>query len=293
MVDNKGVGIPGTESQKQQNTRFKNVVETWSEQLDKGEVISFSDTNINLHKNFNNINEISESDKKLLQIFRMLQDKIFNKGASVLQTKPTKIYENKNNTFIDHIISNHPTKILSHKVLDEIFSDHLIVKVIISNKTICHYPRYRMIRDYTRVNWYNFNWELSEEKNIQLATTCTDANMICELLIRGIRNKMDKHCPEKRIQVNNKIPNFLSKETREIMKKRDEAMTTSKTTGKIEDVREFRTLRNRAHKMIKTDKEIDMKKTFEKTEGRTKEQWKTTKNAAGWNKKSISHNSQC
>ena len=81
ILDKNGVEIPNTETQKHQNERFQKVAEMWSNQLDQGEVLSFSDTNINLSKNYNNSNEISESERKLIQIYSMLQKKCFNKGA--------------------------------------------------------------------------------------------------------------------------------------------------------------------------------------------------------------------
>ena len=95
MLDKNGQGIKDTETQKNQNKRFQKVVDIWSTQLEQGEILSLSDTNINLNKNFNNTNEISESERKLIPIYRMLQDKNFNKGATFIKTIPTKIYEKK------------------------------------------------------------------------------------------------------------------------------------------------------------------------------------------------------
>ena len=37
------------------------------------------------------MNEINESERKLIQIYRMLQEHILNKGASYIKTLPKKI----------------------------------------------------------------------------------------------------------------------------------------------------------------------------------------------------------
>ena len=110
QLDREGRGIPGTETQKQQNLRFKKIAEQWSQQIQIGETISFSDTNINLDKNFQNTNELENCERKFIPIYRDLNDLIFNRGAAVIKTAPTKIYDDKPNTFIDHCISSHPKK---------------------------------------------------------------------------------------------------------------------------------------------------------------------------------------
>ena len=127
MLNKEGHGIPNTETTKSQKVRFQKVADVWSQQMQTNEVISLSDTNINLNKNFNSPNLLNDSDRKTIPLFRILQDKIFNMGATVINTKPTKIYEDKPNSFIDHLITNYPQKILHHKVLDHAISDHLMV----------------------------------------------------------------------------------------------------------------------------------------------------------------------
>ena len=66
QLDSEGKGIKkNTETQKAQDTRFEKVIQIWSDQLDKGEVISMSDTNINLELYYNNLNDMEYQDRKL------------------------------------------------------------------------------------------------------------------------------------------------------------------------------------------------------------------------------------
>ena len=214
----------------------------------------------------------------------MLQDNILNKGASFIKTLPTKIYVKKDNTFIDHLISNRPHKMLSHQVLKYNFSDHLMVKFIISNKTLIHQPKYRLVRKFAQINWDTVNLEISEDPRIQLASVSTDVNMICDSIMDTICDKLDNQEPAKRIQISDKLPDFVSSETKSEIRKRDDASARAKTTKKDDDIREWKTIRNCVHNMIKRDKQESMKKDHEEIEGDTRRQWKLTKDQAGWTK---------
>ena len=283
-IDKEGKGLPGTETQRSQNIRFQKISQIWSQQLENHEVISLSDTNIDLSKNFFNSDEISDSDKKLTQIYKMMQDNIFNKGASLIKTLPTKIYDKKMNTYIDHLITNYPQKILDHKVLPYQFSDHLMVNFTVSNKTKIHNPKYRLVRKFSKINWDQLNLDLANYLRIQSASTDTDANMICEKIMDSIQEHMDTQEPRKRIQIDNKIPDFTSTETKIEMKNRDEASAIAKTTFNDDDIRKWKTLRNRVNKMLTKDKQDAIKKEHDEAEGDTRRQWKITKQQAGWNK---------
>ena len=153
QVDSNGKGIPGTETNKSQQSRFLKVALNWAELLKQGETISLSDSNIDLNSDFNNIQSLSESEKKLIQIYRIFQEHIFNNGASAIPTKPTKIYYDKPYSYIDHLVTNWPSKIVHHELIREIFSDHLAVKFTLSNKKVFHAEKYRIIRDFKSINW--------------------------------------------------------------------------------------------------------------------------------------------
>ena len=124
--------MPNTKSIKQQTLRFNQIVNIWSQQLsdEKVEVISMSDTNINLNMDYNTPQKLDIDDRKLIPLFRILNQNIFNKGASYIQTKPTKINHKKDYTFIDHLITNYPNKIIHSQVVFDGSSDHLITKFI-------------------------------------------------------------------------------------------------------------------------------------------------------------------
>ena len=69
------------------------------------------------------------------------------------------------------------------------------------------------------------------------------------------------------------------------MIERDITMKRMKQTRNDDDIRQYRRLRNRIHTLLRKDKEISIKKKFDKAEGNPREQWNTTKDQAGWIKK--------
>ena len=117
QVDQNGYGYTGTETPKSQEDRFQKIANIWEQQIKNGETVSLSDTNLDLSKNFQNTQELSESNIKLVPIYRILQEKVFNAGAAVISTKPIKIHQNRENTFIDHMITNWPNKVIHHEIL--------------------------------------------------------------------------------------------------------------------------------------------------------------------------------
>ena len=89
-------GIPGTESTRAQALRFKAVTEKWAQLLDTNlEVISVSDTNIDLDKDYEQTQNFQHYEREMIQMHRILVTQIFARGASWIKTPPTKIYPKK------------------------------------------------------------------------------------------------------------------------------------------------------------------------------------------------------
>ena len=169
--------------------------------------------------------------------------------------------------------------------MDYGFSDHLMVQFTVSNKKVIHQQKYRLVRKFDKVNWDKLNLDLADDIRIQLAETSGDVNTICESITAALQELLDNQEPQRRIQISTKVPNFASTETKRTIVLRDAAMKTMKTTKDDDDIRQFRMLRNKVHKMLKQDKQRMIKTKFEDIEGKSKEQWKYTKEQAGWVKK--------
>ena len=159
-----------------------------------------------------------------------------------------------------------------------------MVKFTISNKSLIRHPKFRMVRKWNKINWDQVNYQLNDDTRIQSAATSTDVNIICDSLIAAITETIDRQEPSRIIQIYDKIPEFVSKETKMTIEKCDKAMKIAKTTKNKDNIRAFKSLRNQVHKMLRRDKQDAIKTTFDEIEGKAKLQWKTTKSHAGWTK---------
>ena len=286
---NQDGAIPNTKSVKSQKSRFSQIIKTWANQIsnNESEIISMSDTNIDLQINYSTPSQLDIHERKMVPLFRLLNTQIFNIGASVVKTDPTKIHHNKDYTNIDHLITNFPLKIIQPQVIKSGYSDHLITKFIRLNKNPIHQQKYRIMRNFRIVNWSQAKAEILIDTRLQTALTSTHPQTIAENLIGVIEDNISTQAPLKRIQVSNKIPSFISSETREILRQRDIALKNSKQTNANEDdIRLYKTLRNRSHKLISTDRKKFISKKFTDAERDPKKLWEITKNTIGWTKNS-------
>ena len=283
---NENGAIPETKSIPKQIVRFKNLTNKWSKQIESEntEVISLSDTNINLSLDYSQPDKLEFHDRKLIPLYRILNEMIFNKGASTILTKPTKIHHKKQYSFIDHLITNKPQNILTNQVLFCGYGDHLIQKYYRTNKYQTHFPSYRLVRDFKTINWSQLKAKIIADPLTIIAQSSTDPDTIATSLIQVINNNLDNQAKLKRIQTNKRTPPFASPATREVISQRDQALKKANETKDDDDIRLFKTLRNRAHKMISADKRSTMTKTFNDADNDPKRLWQVTKESLGWTK---------
>ena len=68
------------------------------------------------------------------------------------------------------------------------------------------------------MDWDQLNFDIMNDPRNQLAGTSQDANIICDAIIDNIRDNINKQVPSKHIQVQNKIPEFISADTKDIIR---------------------------------------------------------------------------
>ena len=155
------------------------------------EVISVSDTNLDLSLDFNKPNQMEFHERKLIPLYRILNEFFLNLGASVIQTKPTKIHLKKQYSFIDHLITNKPENIINSQVIFNGYGDHLIQKFTRTNKQQVKFPAFRIVRDYKVVNWYQLRVEIRNDPLYISSQLDKDPDTIATALIQSINNNLD------------------------------------------------------------------------------------------------------
>ena len=276
--------IPGTLSDKAQKMRMEAIAIKISLSITERETICLSDTNIDFNHNYNRPELLKQHQRKLIPLVRIFKQHLFDNGMSIIKTKPTKIYFKKPSTTIDHCMTNFPHKIKSHKLQKSGLSDHLYTVYNWSSIGIKNFPKYIIIRDYSKFNWDQANAEIYTSQNIKTATLSQSPDLIASLIQSTINQVLDNQAPQQKIQISSKVPIFASSETKKLMTDKDDAYARAKTTKNEDDIRNYNNIRNRVRKNLKKDKKNVTKKNLKEINGNPKKQWQSVKKILGWNK---------
>ena len=241
-------GLDGDKSVEKQKERLKKFTEAVARVEDEDkEVLLMGDFNIDLHKDH------SEEDNE--SIANIMKACCLENGLEQLNTEVTRtrvVDGRLEASCLDHIYSSRPTKIRKIKVIKISSSDHDLIKCErmtndgyapekITVRTFKNFDKEEYIRDLEEQNWDEFN----NEKDINKSTN---------LLTRILVETLDKHAPKVSFIPQHKNKPWLSNETKEAMKERDNAHEKCKKTKEKEDTERWRKLRNRVVGLLAKDK---------------------------------------
>ena len=145
--------LPNTGTPTAQKQRYSEVIQKWINSIKERETIYNGDDNIDLDKNYDNNTTLPTYEKSVAPLFKILRDKIYTEGVTLIRTPPTKHYLNKNDTYLDHIFTTHPAKIYGQTVLKNNYSDHYPVTYYRKTQKGKAPPAYILSRDYKLINW--------------------------------------------------------------------------------------------------------------------------------------------
>ena len=111
-------------------------------------------------------------------------------------------------------------------------------------------PRYVRKRSYKNFNPEDFVAAIRQVSWLDIYL-CEDVNTAVELLSSKITFILDTMAPMKTIQVRTRYAPWLSKQTIQLMKERDQQQKTASETKKREDWWKFKALRNQINNRLK------------------------------------------
>ena len=164
--------IPNTGTPAAQKARYKQVVQKWKLSISERETIYNGDMNIDLDKNYDNIDNqttMTTHEQKVVPIYKILRDEIFSEGASLIRTPPTKHNLNKKDSYLDHIITTEPRKIFEQTVHNKAFSDHYPITFKRRTKNGVNSPTYTFTRDFNIIDWKKMEDDLNRDERIMEA----------------------------------------------------------------------------------------------------------------------------
>ena len=287
MVSTNGA-IKNTGTPKAQLTRYTKVIEKWIKSINERETIYNGDDNIDLDKDFTKPESLSILDTKTTPLFNLLKEKIYTAGVSLIRTGPTKHNINSQDTYLDHIFTTSPERIITQTVHRKSYSDHYPVTFLRRTGKVISHPAYILARDYKLVNWGLVKDQMNTDIRLITAAMSNSPDEISELIKLSITEHIDAQAPMKRIQLQNETTTFATKTTQELIKKKETLQKIlADITDDPENAREYKHLRNKAHKELSKDKaNITKKKIISIRNDDPKSQWSEIKKLLGWRKSS-------
>ena len=236
--------IPDTNSIEDQTKRLKGITKKICQSMQENNTITLSDTNLDFSIDWFHPSTMNTSARKYNPLYRVFREDLFNQGMAVINTPPTKHYINQPDTTVDHLMTSSPDKILNHKILKFYNSDHYPIMFIWSQKGQFSGIRNAITRKFKNVDWNEIRSKLSQDVRLATATCSTDPNIIFSQLSSAIQDSLHEQAPPSKIQIKQKLPQFLTQETIDVIKKRDKAYKEAKQSGDIDNMRLFKNLRN-------------------------------------------------
>ena len=111
---------------------------------------------------------------------------------------------------------------------------------------------------------------------------CDDVTEAANYLINTLTCILDKMAPVKKIQVRKKYAPWLSKETKEIIRRRDEAQSKAARSREQDDFRLYKNLRNTVANRIKLEKKKWEKDKLDSATNDPGALWGNVKTWLGW-----------
>ena len=263
----------------EQLARWILFLDQWEQALETGmECIVMGDFNLDF-LSFNRTNVPSSSQAyKLKPLVQELFAKIVPHGVKQCVVGATRQgAAGQPDTGLDHVWTNTPGK-MSQIHTRFSGSDHKVIFGVRYSKMIRSSTRYVKKRSYKNFDEAKFLekirglswWEVYRSE---------DVNEAVHLLTLKLNFILDEMAPVKTFQTNSKYCPWLSEETKVMMKERNKAQELASEIKTSENIKNFKSLRNRVANSLKNDKLKWQKAKLAKCNNESGKLWK---NILGW-----------
>ena len=197
-------------------------------------------------------NERSNHDKSLNALTKLLREEITDIDTILINDQPTWNIDD-NPKLLDHIYSNKPQKIINVESSSKSFSDHMIQSFIRIAKQMIAGPKYKTNRDLKKYDKEQLNENIINNEKYLETLISNDTEEIANNIQKILVEELNKNCPIKTIQIGKKRNKHISKETVDLINKRNELQKTAKTTRNKDDIEAARKVRNLVNERIAKD----------------------------------------
>ena len=262
--------------------RWNSFLEKWEEAImEEKEVHCMGDTNIDFLK-WKDPSQPGEQDKgRLKPLITQLFDRIISHGFVQLITGPTRVQRGQTPSGLDHYYTNRPQRVNNIHAFYQGSSDHKLIFAVRHSEVKFSKARITMKRSYK-----NFNPDLFLEEVRRISWwevySCEDVENATELFTNKLNNILNRMAPVKKIQVRSKYAPWMSKETKIKIRTRDCAQQRALESGRQEDWREYRSVRNSVNSILRREKINWQRSKIEKFSEDSRSTWHNIKTWLGW-----------
>ena len=192
----------------------------------------------------------------------------------------TRFESNAEPSGLDHFWTSNPNKLSDVHSYFHGSSDHKILSGTRYTKSAIRHSRFVKKRSYKNFSPNLFIQALRDTSWWELYS-CNNPDEAVEIFTRKLTLILDEMAPIKKYQVCPKYAPWLSEGTKELINERNLAHKRAAKSGKDEDWKEFKRLRNRINNILKKEKSSWQSKRLESCTT-TSDTWRTVKNWLGW-----------
>ena len=259
-----------------QEIRWNNFIGQWKSACSSGPTVVIGDINLDLLK-------WETPDQILENMVEKVKTEIMTRNISQVINGPTRFWNGKAPSLIDHCWSNCVEKIYNIQNISRSTADHNVIAInykmkgkIISSQEIKGRDRRNWSVEECKRQLNIMNWDtVFNEQNVDIANAEFE---------RKFLSILDALAPMRKVQTRNRRSDWISKETKELMTKRDKSRDKAVASSRMEDWQKYRTERNLCNVLVDRDRKDKLKETYEELHKNRdhKGLYNLTKKKMGW-----------
>ena len=270
-----------------QSERWSRILDKWETALSEGkEVITVMDANLdamNWRKEPHKVPRHSTSITHVTLI-NELHDRILPTGVEMMTPlQPTWARANQRSC-LDHIYTTSPGKLSTVSIIWTGMSDHAMIKFHRYSKTLQNQIAYVRKRSFKKFKPEEFKKKVAEMPELEAVLLCRDVDLAAILLTQGLTRLLDVMAPIRTIQTRKDYAPHMGEQTKRLQEKRNTAQERAVASGRQEDWREYRSLRNQTTSSIRRDLVAYRKHKLCSESNSPAEVWSAVKRILNWEK---------
>ena len=259
-----------------QTARWKLFVNQWVQASNSSHCVVMGYLNLDIIKWEN-----PDADQK--DMIELIKMEIEPRHCTQHINNPTRFWPGAESSLLDHCWSNNPQKIISTRNITCGSSDHNVICAKIRKKGQDNFSQEILGRDRRNFNIEDYRNKLKEldwnyiylTENLDIAYSCLEEKNL---------KVLNSTAPMLKTQPRKHQSDWISMETKILMKRRDIARDIAVISSRQEDWKQFRSLRNKCTSQVKSDRNNHLKSLHEVIAEKrdTKALYKLTKRQMGW-----------